>query len=162
MEETKPSVTEYWLQQSPIDIGTTHHTDLTPLEFKYPPKVVGTFTPSGHGANFELKASGRAYLRFEGQDCRLVKLHFHARSEHKVNGQDYPLEIHLIHEVPKPTSGSKLVVVGVFLEEAARVATPEGLLGFAKFFSAFQKAAPKGVGGRRTPAPRPGTWSSPR
>ena len=143
MSETKPSVLEYWPQQSPINIEATHHTDLEPLDFKYPAKVVGTFVPSGHGANFELKASNKAHLRFEGQDCRLVKLHFHARSEHKVNGQDYPLEIHLIHEIPKPTSGSKFVVVGVFLEEVARAATPEALLEFAKFFSGFPKSGSK-------------------
>lgn len=140
MEEIKPSVLEHWPQQSPINIETTYRTDLPPLAFKYPAKVVGTFTPSGHGANFELKASSKASLRFEGQDCRLVKLHFHARSEHRVGGQDYPLEIHLIHEIPKPTSGSKFVVVGVFLEEVARAATPEVFMEFAKFFSAFPKA----------------------
>lgn len=32
------------------------------------------------------------------------------------------------------------MVVGVFLEEVVRAATPEGLLEFAKFFSAFPKA----------------------
>src|SRR4051812_27894744 len=128
MDEIKSSVLEYWPQQSPINIETAHRTDLPPLEFNYPAKVVGTFVPSGHGANFQLKASSKAHLRFEGQDCRLVKLHFHAGSEHKINGQDYPLEIHLIHEIPKPTSGSKFVVVGVFLKEVARAATPEGLL----------------------------------
>lgn len=43
VSENKPSVLEYWPQQSPIDIETTHRTDLTLLEFKYPQKVVGTF-----------------------------------------------------------------------------------------------------------------------
>ena len=46
---------------------------------------------------------------------RLVQFHFHAPSEHTLDGRRYPAEIHLVHE----SEQGELAVVGVFVEPSA-------------------------------------------
>lgn len=55
-------------------------------------------------------------------DCKLVKLHFHSPSEHKVNGVAAPFELHLVHKIPVfPESfPSAYVVVGVMFDLPAK------------------------------------------
>jgi carbonic anhydrase len=45
----------------------------------------------------------------------LLQYHFHAPSEHTLNGQHFPMEMHMVH---KASDGS-LAVIGVFIEEGA-------------------------------------------
>ena len=40
----------------------------------------------------------------------LAQFHFHSPSEHRIDGEDYPMELHLVH-----TQGTKLAVIGVFV-----------------------------------------------
>ena len=49
----------------------------------------------------------------DGDVYSLVQFHFHAPSEHTLNGRHYPMEMHLVH---KSDSG-RLAVIGVFIEE---------------------------------------------
>ena len=48
-------------------------------------------------------------------DYVLAQLHFHAPSEHTLNGKNYPVEVHFVHQAPD----GKLAVVGVFFEQGA-------------------------------------------
>ena len=45
----------------------------------------------------------------------LAQFHYHAQSEHQLNGIHYPLEVHFVHKA----SDTDLAVVGVFFEEGA-------------------------------------------
>lgn len=110
--------TPVWLQQSPIDVvDSLYAGGLKPLDFDYPALVCGEVEPrTKPGFSFVLNDSESASLCFDGQRCRLLKIHVHARSEHRIGGQDFPLEIHLVHEILNPRWGSKNVVVAVFVD----------------------------------------------
>jgi len=53
----------------------------------------------------------------------LLQFHFHARSEHLIDGKPYPMELHFVHILsgstggPTDKSAAKLAVVGVMIEE---------------------------------------------
>ena len=48
-----------------------------------------------------------------GTDFELVQFHFHAPSEHWVNGRSYAMELHLVHK----SEDGQLAVMGVLVEE---------------------------------------------
>ena len=49
----------------------------------------------------------------DGESYELVQYHFHAPSEHTIDGRYYPLEVHLVHQ----SAEGNLAVVGVLVEE---------------------------------------------
>jgi carbonic anhydrase len=49
----------------------------------------------------------------DGETYELVQYHFHAPSEHTIDGRHYPLEVHLVHK----SAAGELAVVGVLVEE---------------------------------------------
>ncbi len=58
--------------------------------------------------------NARSYISINGQRFYLLQFHLHAASEHTVNGEHYPVEIHFVHQNP---ANGQLAVVGVFVEE---------------------------------------------
>ena len=44
---------------------------------------------------------------------RLAQYHFHAPSEHAVDGRSFPMEMHMVHR----TEAGRLAVIGVFIDE---------------------------------------------
>lgn len=46
---------------------------------------------------------------------KAFQFHFHQPSEHHINGQSYPLEIHLVHVLDNPTI-TEYAVVGLLFE----------------------------------------------
>lgn len=51
---------------------------------------------------------------------QLIKIHLHSPSEHDLEGKNHDVEIHLIHRIERPTSGSELLVLGVLFGKRAR------------------------------------------
>ncbi|MGM9950179.1 MAG: carbonic anhydrase [Lysinibacillus sp.] len=49
----------------------------------------------------------------EGAEYRLVQFHFHTPSEHEFNGEQYAMELHLVHQ----DENGKLAVLGVMIQE---------------------------------------------
>ncbi|MCZ7586268.1 MAG: carbonic anhydrase family protein [Deltaproteobacteria bacterium] len=96
-------------EQSPIDLTGETETDLTDITFNYqssPLEIVN----NGHTivANVEAGSS----IVSDGVTYNLLQFHFHAQSEHQVDGVSYPMEMHLVHK----SADEVLAVVGVFLE----------------------------------------------
>lgn len=90
----------YW-KNSETHIVNNGHT----IQFNYDqPDDLGTDPNQG------------SYLKLNGQKFHLLQFHFHAASEHTVNGEQYPAEIHFVH---KNLATGKLAVIGVFIEEGA-------------------------------------------
>lgn len=54
----------------------------------------------------------------------LAQFHFHAPSEHTVDGRHYPIEMHFVHQ----SADGELAVIGVFIEEGEHHAAFEALL----------------------------------
>ncbi len=102
--------------QSPIDItGAVPDPDLAPLDFTYhdePIKLVN----KGHTAEFEYEAGSGNVLVFEGEEYELEQFHFHTSSEHTVAGQQYEMEVHLVH---KNADKTKAVVMGVLIAQGS-------------------------------------------
>jgi carbonic anhydrase len=100
-------------EQSPIDLKGAVRKSLPPLVFSYgavPLQVVHT----GHDIRANLPkdlSTGLRTLRIGGVAYKLEQFHFHTLSEHTVNGQERPIEMHMVHEGP----GGRIVVVGVFI-----------------------------------------------
>ncbi|GLB39256.1 putative carbonic anhydrase [Lyophyllum shimeji] len=71
------------------------------------PDGYGSFENTGH--TVEVAAVGTTV--FDGRTYQLKQLHFHAPSEHRINEEFYPLEVHFVHEA---ADGVKLVLGATF------------------------------------------------
>jgi carbonic anhydrase len=48
---------------------------------------------------------------------KILQFHMHAPSEHTINGKNYDLELHLVHQ--SPTNKSQLSVIAIFFDTVA-------------------------------------------
>lgn len=98
--------------QSPVDLG--EHTDdatLSAIVSNYSGTQTHIFN-NGHTLQFNQDAGSS--ITFEGQTYDLLQFHVHTPSEHTLNGQYYPMEIHLVHQ---NQATGQLAVIGVLIEE---------------------------------------------
>jgi carbonic anhydrase len=98
--------------QSPIDITSATSTDLENITFNYVAGEAGVFN-NGHTVEAEPMVEGEDTITLDGTTYPFLQFHFHAPSEHAVNGENYPLEVHFVHK----TEDGQIAVVGVFVEE---------------------------------------------
>jgi carbonic anhydrase len=97
--------------QSPINITKTKSAPLTNLLFKYTAGEAGVFN-NGHTVEAEPMGSEAETMTLGGVVYPFAQFHFHAPSEHEINGMHYPVEVHFVHK----TADGKIAVVGVFLK----------------------------------------------
>lgn len=98
--------------QSPIniDLQTVVTQENAPeLKFSYGNTPV-VILNNGHTIQFNV--SGDNFLNIGNEKFRLLQLHYHAASEHMVDGKHYPMEVHFVHK-----GANKLAVVGIFFEK---------------------------------------------
>lgn len=102
-------------EQSPIDIPAAAPSNHPEMTFDYKPSALHILN-NGHTvqANYDAGSS----LEVGGETWDLVQFHYHAHSEHTVEGTSFPAELHFVH---KNTAG-ELAVVGVLLEDGAETA----------------------------------------
>jgi carbonic anhydrase len=101
-------------RQSPIDLATrapfpVEAKDLPNLVFKYGTTKLHIVN-NGHTVQADVDKGST--VEIDGAAWTLVQLHFHAPSEHSLDGLHYPMEMHLVHAGP---DGKPALVVGVFL-----------------------------------------------
>ena len=99
-------------EQSPIDLTGAEAGALSEIVFEYAPSPISILN-NGHTIQVDYQPGSGIVL--DGARYGLVQFHFHHRSEHTVDGADFPLEMHLVHA----DAGGALAVVGVFLDEGA-------------------------------------------
>jgi carbonic anhydrase len=101
------------LSQSPVDVSATVPSDLPDLELDYPktPLVVEN---TGHTIEVPMPEDGAQTLTIGDDEYRLLQYHFHAPSEHRLAGESYDAEVHLVHE----SARGELAVLGIFLEQS--------------------------------------------
>ena len=100
------------LIQSPIDLGTGGSETEFHVEAAYA-AVPLTILNNGH--TVQVAAADAGELVSAGTSYSLVQVHFHAPSEHVIDGRPAPLEAHFVHK----TADGKLAVLGVFVVEGA-------------------------------------------
>lgn len=106
-------------KQSPVDISAPLATlGVNSIRTLYK-ATPWTITNNGHTIMVSMPLDSINQLRVGVEKYPLLQFHFHAPSEHTINGKAFPLEIHFVNA----SSNGKLAVVGVLVKEGA--ASPE-------------------------------------
>lgn len=97
-------------RQSPINLVNASQEDMANIAFHYQPTETRILN---NGHTVQVNYDPGSYIEFDGQRYDLAQFHFHTPSEHAVDGERYPAELHLVHK----NALGQLAVVAVFLEE---------------------------------------------
>lgn len=99
-------------KQSPVDIPTKNVelANLRPIEIAYRASQAEVIN-NGHTIQVGLKDGGVA--TFPSGSYKLLQVHFHNPSEEKMNGKNFPLVAHLVHQ----NAEGKLAVLAVLFKE---------------------------------------------
>ena len=100
--------------QSPIDIRDAVETDLVAIEFHYGETANKIFN---NGHTIQVDTDPGSYIVYNGITYDLLQFHFHAPSEHTIEGEAAALEIHFVHQ---DRNSGNLAVVGILLGEGER------------------------------------------
>ena len=128
-------------RQSPVDLGTRPPF---PVDGKDLPNLVFHYGTTGlhlvnNGHTVQLDVDKGSSVEIDGATWPLLQLHFHAPSEHSLDGLHYPIEMHLVHAGPDGKPG---LVVAVFLVQG----------GSSPAFAPIFANLPKEKGGRKDDA----------
>lgn len=100
--------------QSPIDIVTskteTMYPDSGKITFKYGKDVTKA---ENNGHSIEITDGGASVIN--GRNFELSQFHFHAESEHTINGRHFPMEVHFVNK----SQDGRIAVIGVFFKKGA-------------------------------------------
>ena len=80
--------------QSPVNLSGMIEAELEPLKFDYT-GLVTKVQNTGHSVQATYSAG--SFLTAGGTAYELKQIHFHAPSEHLIEGQQFPLEAHFVH-----------------------------------------------------------------
>jgi carbonic anhydrase len=104
--------------QSPIDIRAEELTfveHLPPLRVRYGPRitldVVNTGSPDEFATVRADVLAGDGMLRISGTTYKLLQFHWHTPGEHEREGEQFPMEMHLVHQA----ANGALLVMGVWI-----------------------------------------------
>jgi carbonic anhydrase len=98
--------------QSPIDLKEATPQDLANIVFNYQPSTINILN---NGHTIQVNYDPGSSIELDGVRYDLVQFHFHAPSEHTIQGQAMPMELHLVHK----SAEGNLAVVGVMLADGA-------------------------------------------
>lgn len=109
-----PSIRAQDMGQSPIDIRTEDLTEvdqLPTLKFHYDAHVTldvtNTGSPNEHATVLVKIPPESGLLQVAGVGYQLSQFHWHTPSEHLIEGESFPIEMHLVHQA---ADGNLLVV----------------------------------------------------
>ena len=97
--------------QSPVNIDSSDAINVKSID-DLKPKYIGiplSLTNNGHTIRIN---TPKGMLFFGRNAYELLQFHFHAPSEHLLNGQHFPMEIHFVNG----TIDGRIAVIGVFIE----------------------------------------------
>ncbi|MGX7048995.1 hypothetical protein RU86_GL002191 [Lactococcus piscium] len=97
--------------QSPINIDSKKVDIMTPdkgeMTLNFGKKITKA---ENNGHSIQVTDSGQSTIN--GREFNLTQFHFHAESEHTVDGKHYPLEAHFVNQ----SQDGRIAVIGVFFK----------------------------------------------
>ena len=109
-------------EQSPIDITNATEIDLPAVGIRLPSEQevevlnqAGVIHELDNGHTIQINAKTSEKLTVGDKSYALLQFHFHAPSEHTVDGERFPMEMHFVHQA----DDGALAVVGVLINEGA-------------------------------------------
>ena len=99
--------------QSPIDVETPAGDDLTNISFHYQPSDLNILN---NGHTVQVNYDSGSYIELDGVRYDVAQFHYHAPSEHAVDGKLFAAELHIVHK----NADDGLAVVGILLNEGAQ------------------------------------------
>jgi carbonic anhydrase len=107
--------------QSPVDVVNPASQDLENIAFHYQPSEVRILN---NGHTVQVNYDSGSYIEIDGQRYDVMQFHYHAPSEHTLNGKLFAAELHIVHK----SATGQLAVVGILLEEGAENTAYQPLL----------------------------------
>ncbi|CAD5185481.1 unnamed protein product [Musa acuminata subsp. malaccensis] len=86
--------------QSPINIvkdDVVYNPNLKGLDRDYVP-TNATFIDNGFNVELRYEGGGAGKMTVDGKNYSLLQMHWHSPSEHTINGERFPVELHLVHK----------------------------------------------------------------
>ena len=97
--------------QSPVDLAADNKEErVNRLSFEYFTDDP-VFFNSGHGVQVNTSLDYEGQLKIGKEAYPLIQFHFHEPSEHVVNGESFPAELHFVHV----KENGKIAVLGVLI-----------------------------------------------
>ncbi len=101
--------------QSPIDIRDASELTLVDIEFSYGEAEASAESSdaiSNNGHTIQVDTAPGRSIVYNGIRYDLLQFHFHAPSEHRIQGAAAPMEAHFVH---RDANSGNLAVVGILL-----------------------------------------------
>ncbi|RME46322.1 MAG: carbonic anhydrase family protein [Caldilineae bacterium] len=99
-------------EQSPVDIPASAPINAANIVFNYQPTALNIVN---NGHTIQVNYDEGSSMQVEGKTYNLLQFHFHAPSEHTLDGQYSDMEMHLVHQ----SADGEYAVVGVMLKRGA-------------------------------------------
>jgi carbonic anhydrase len=99
-------------RQSPINIDTTQAVYTkkgSDVEVKY---IAAPLNIVNNGHTIQVNSDKKSTVMLGGKEYTLLQYHFHAGSEHTLDGKQHAMEVHLVHQ----SEDGELGVIGVFMD----------------------------------------------
>ena len=106
-------------EQSPIDIAAATTDDPMQMSKDYKAGSLNIIRQEhvvdviNNGHTIQVNYDEGSNLQFGGVSYELKQYHFHAPSEHTIEGRHYPMEMHLVHQ----SAAGELAVLGALIEQ---------------------------------------------
>ncbi|WP_417495845.1 carbonic anhydrase [Maricaulis sp.] len=104
-------------QQSPINLTNALQANFAPAMIEWADETAGIVVDNGHTVQVGVENAGGVTIG--GRFYNLLQFHFHAASEHRINGRQAPMEVHFVHQ----SEAGDLAVIGVMVERGDALAT---------------------------------------
>lgn len=120
------------VEQSPVDLAHTIRGEPEDIQFHW--NKLADWSEVNNGHTIQLNSVDAGHASLKGKDYKLVQFHFHAPSEHTIDGKSFPMEVHFVHVA----DDGAIVVVGAMMEDG----------GQNDFFQSLMEKAPKDANGK--------------
>jgi carbonic anhydrase len=100
------------MKQSPINITQSTPQDLPDIDVHYQPTDLNIIN---NGHTVEVRYDQGSYVSIGGIRYELERFHFHVPSEHRLEGAQYAMEMHLVHKSSDKGAGGKQAVIAVMM-----------------------------------------------